>query len=178
MRANRRLAVSPWLLLGVAASLLCGCENDGVPSAQQVQSAAKTTDSGQVVASLQAHGAQAGRNHFNWQMNCQGCHHPNGEGNAARDIPPLEALEKFQRLPEGRAFLIQVPGMSRSKLSDEELTQMANWMMEEFTTPQTDEEWQPYSVREVARLRRSPITEGVRDYRKRLMARLESAKAP
>lgn len=111
-------------------------------------------------------------------MNCQGCHHPNGEGNAARDIPPLEALEKFQRLPEGRAFLIQVPGMSRSKLSDEELTQMANWMMEEFTTPQTDEEWQPYSVREVARLRRSPITEGVRDYRKRLMARLESAKAP
>ncbi len=178
MRANRRLAVSPWLLLGVAASLLSGCGNDEVPSAQQVQSATELTDSGQVVASLQAHGAQAARNHFNWQMNCQGCHHPNGEGNAARDIPPLEALETFQRLPEGRAFLIQVPGMSRSKLSDEELTQMANWMMEEFATPQTDEDWQPYSVREVARLRRSPITEGVRDYRKKLMVRLEIAKAP
>lgn len=175
MRANCRLAISTWLLLGATTGVLSGCEEYDAPAAQQVHSAAKLTDAGQVVASLQADGAEAARNHFNWQMNCQGCHHPKGEGNAARDIPPLEALEKFQRLPEGRAFLIQVPGMSRSKLSDEELTEMANWMMEEFATPQTREGWEPYSVREVAELRRRPVTEGVREYREKLMARLERA---
>ena len=175
MSSGRRIAFTASLLMGATTGLLSGCDDHDAPAVQQVQSAAKLTDARQSVASLQDDGSEAARTHFNWQMNCQGCHHPNGEGNEARDIPPLVALERFQRLPEGRAFLIQVPGMSRSKLSDEELTEMANWMMQEFATPQTSEGWEPYSEDEVAELRRRPITEGVRDYREKLMARLESA---
>lgn len=94
---------------------------------------------------------------FDWQMNCQGCHHPDGAGNAQRGIPPLEALENFQTLPEGREFLIRVPGMSRSPLNDEQLTNLANWMMTEFSTPGAAQEWQPYSLEEVSRLRARPI---------------------
>jgi len=112
---------------------------------------------------------------FNWQMNCQGCHHPNGEGNAARGIPPLEKLELFQRIPEGREFLIRVPGMSRSALSDEDLTELANWMITEFASQKATVEWRRYSVDEVAGLRSRPIVDGVVEYRADLMRKLERA---
>lgn len=113
---------------------------------------------------------------FDWQMNCQGCHHPNGEGNAVRGIPPLERLETFQRSTEGREFLIRVPGMARSALSDEELTVLANWMMTEFVSPDSKVRWQPYSIEEVADLRRRPITSGIVEYRASLVRQLERAR--
>lgn len=112
---------------------------------------------------------------FNWQMNCQGCHGAGGEGNIARDVPELVALEKFQRLPEGREFLIRVPGMSRSPLSDEDLTELANWMMGEFVSPGTAQDWQAYTVAEVSELRRRPIIDGVVEHRAKLIAKIEGA---
>lgn len=177
MSVRRRLTDPIWVLLAAASTLLSGCGENADTPKENIHSAPALNNAPKKVALLTGEGQNDARTHFNWQMNCQGCHHPNGEGNIARDIPPLKALEKFQRLPEGRAFLIQVPGMSRSKLSDEELTEIANWMMKEFATPQTREEWDPYSVEEVAELRRSPVTTGVRDYREKLMARLERADA-
>ena len=108
-------------------------------------------------------------------MNCQGCHGPDGSGNEARDVPELVALDKFQRLPEGREFLIRVPGMSRSPLSDEDLTELANWMMAEFATPGVAHDWQPYSTAEVAALRSRPIVDGIVQHRARLITSIERA---
>lgn len=160
------------LVVGCAAIMLAGCGNEG-----SVEEAAPGSAVVPVSQTLTETARRTARTHFNWQMNCQGCHHPNGEGNAKRDIPPLAALEKFQRLPEGRAFLIRVPGMARSKLSDAELTDVANWMMEEFVTPGVEPRWAPYTVSEVTELRRQPIVDGVREYREKLMLRLEAASA-
>ena len=151
---------------GLAAFGLAGCGEEA-PGAEQVATAVVTSP----VAASDSH-AEA-RNRFNWQMNCQGCHGPDGAGNIARDVPRLAALETFQRLPEGREFLIRVPGMSRSPLSDEELTEMANWMMDEFATPGVRHDWQPYTTAEVSALRSRPIVDGIVQHRAKLIASIE-----
>lgn len=169
-----RFALLSVLLTGLTCGALSACS---APSSEQ---GAGNDESG-----LQEHFALAAAGdvaiaqsdaaeRFNWQMNCQGCHHPNGEGNEARGIPPLEKLEGFQKISEGREFLIRVPGMARSALSDEELTQLANWMMDEFSTPGTEPDWPSYSVEEVAELRKRPITDGIVEQRAALLARIAS----
>lgn len=111
---------------------------------------------------------------FNWRMNCQGCHGPDGSGSAARGVPPLVALNRFQRIPEGREFLIRVPGMARSPLTDDELTELANWMMQEFSQPESLDRWEPYTTAEVAVLRDRPIVDRIAAHRAELLRKLGS----
>lgn len=155
--------------VALAGSGLAGC--GGLePAADDGARVAVAHDN---VSSAKAH--DDARNRFNWQMNCQGCHGPDGAGNVARDVPRLAALETFQRLPEGREFLIRVPGMSRSPLTDAELTNMANWLMEEFATPGVSQDWQPYTVAEVSELRQRPIIDGIVQHRAQVIASIERA---
>lgn len=112
--------------------------------------------------------------HFDYQMNCQGCHGPDGAGSAKRGVPSLDDLDRFQKLPEGREFLIRVPGMSRSPLSNADLANLANWMMEEFAGTDGTVPFEPFEEAEVARLRDNPIVDGVVEHRAKLVARLDA----
>lgn len=120
----------------------------------------------------------ANKAHFDYQMNCQGCHGPKGAGSAKRQVPPLEKLDHFLALREGREFLIRVPGMARSPLSDADLTNLANWMLVEFSEADWNEPSEPYSVAEVTRLRNDPIVDGVVEHRAKLVARLGAESEP
>lgn len=95
---------------------------------------------------------------FDYMMNCQGCHLPQGQGFPKRDVPAVNGhLGKFLHVEGGRDFLIQVPGSAQSDLNDERLTAVINWMLTTFSSEELPVNFQPYSVAEVSSLRKNPL---------------------
>jgi mono/diheme cytochrome c family protein len=91
-------------------------------------------------------------------LNCAGCHQFDGTGSAAHEIPKMRGVVgNFLRLPEGRAFLVQVPGTSNSALSDAQIAVLLNWMLPHFSSEQIPPDFAPYTADEVTRLRRQRL---------------------
>src|SRR5579859_646477 len=65
----------------------------------------------------------------NYQLQCMGCHTPDGSGEPGRVPSIKETLAPFALSAAGRRFLIQVPGAAQSTLSDAELAALLNWMI-------------------------------------------------
>jgi mono/diheme cytochrome c family protein len=113
---------------------------------------------------------EAGRQHY--ILNCAGCHQFDGSGSRAHEIPNMRgAVGHFLRLPEGRAFLVQVPGTSNSKLTDAQIATMLNWLVEEFSRAEVPPDFKPYTPDEVKRLRQHPLDD-VASTRGAIVARL------
>jgi mono/diheme cytochrome c family protein len=71
-----------------------------------------------------AHDAQT-----NYILHCQGCHTADGSGLEGK-VPSLRStLVPFARTAEGRRFLVQVPGVAQSTLTDAETAAVLNWML-------------------------------------------------
>ena len=103
-----------------------------------------------------AHASDLGRQHY--VLNCAGCHQFDGTGSRAHEIPNMRGtVGHFLRLPEGRAFLVRVPGTANSRLSDAEVATMLNWMVYEFSRAQVPPDFKPYTPEEVTRLRHAPL---------------------
>src|SRR5208282_5450928 len=64
----------------------------------------------------------------NFQLNCMGCHLADGSGEAGRVPSIRRTLVLFSALPEGRAYVVRVPGVAQAPLSDEEIALLLNWM--------------------------------------------------
>ncbi len=108
---------------------------------------------------------------LDYVLNCQGCHLPDGAGTAGK-VPPLkDHVARFLWLPEGRAFLVQVPGVARSALPDDRIAALMNWLVLRFDADHVPKSFKPYTSDEVARLRRHPRTE-VAAYRAMLLAKI------
>lgn len=114
-------------------------------------------------------GAQAPR--FNYILHCQGCHLADGSETPGR-IPALTGAGKFLSTDGGRAFLVQVPGVSLSVIEDGDLAALLNWMLETFSPNDLPEGFLAYTPEEVARLRSSPLID-VESARARLLEALE-----
>ena len=70
-------------------------------------------------------------------------------------VPRLKGnVSKFLHSAEGRAFLLRVPGVAQSALSDGRLTAVMNWMVREFDPDNLPADFEDYQVEEVARWRR------------------------
>lgn len=102
--------------------------------------------------------AQAGySNPTNYQLQCAGCHLSDGEGSAANDTPRMkDFVGNFLKVDGGREFLIRVPGMSQSALSDAQLADLVNWLMrpDGMAGKSVPEHYQPYTAEEVAGIRK------------------------
>jgi len=62
-----------------------------------------------------------------YTLNCWGCHLPHAEG-IPGTVPRLaHSMGYFLAIPEGRAYLVQVPGVANSPLDNEQITQVLNW---------------------------------------------------
>ena len=110
------------------------------------------------------------RARYDYQMNCQGCHVSDGTG--GKSIPNMQGfIGHFMQTEQGREYLIRVPGSANAMLSDERLTDVLNWMLLSFSGDSLSAEWQPYTVKEVAHLRKNPLLE-VAQYRKNLVTKL------
>ena len=87
-------------------------------------------------------------------LHCSGCHFLHGEGAQAAGIPRVrDQLGYFLTLPEGRAYLMQVPGLLSAGLSDERAAGVVNWMVEYFSGPSRPAAFQPYTAVEAQRYR-------------------------
>jgi hypothetical protein len=111
---------------------------------------------------------------FQYQMFCQGCHSPDGLG--YKSVPTLKgSMHRFMMTEQGRSYLVQVPGAAYSPLNDEDLAQLLNWMLLEFSDhSQTNNKtaaWEPYTKQEVSEYRKSPLFETV-DYRELVLKNL------
>lgn len=94
-----------------------------------------------------------------YMLECQGCHLSDG-GGGINSIPALRnSVAKFPAVRGGREYLVQVPGVALSSLSDEDITAVLNWMLTEFGPREWTRRYAPYTVEEVAALRKSPLTE-------------------
>ena len=90
-----------------------------------------------------------------WIMHCAGCHAMDGSGHPDQGLPDMRgALGHFLRLPAGRAFLVQVPGVNNAGLSDAQIADLTNWMIPAFSAATAPADWTPYRADEVAALRR------------------------
>lgn len=94
-----------------------------------------------------------------YMMECQGCHLADG-GGGLNSIPTLHNnVAKFPAVPGGREYLVQVPGVALSSLSDQDITAVLNWMLRKFGPVEWTSRYTPYTVEEVAILRKHPLTE-------------------
>jgi len=95
----------------------------------------------------------------NYMLQCMGCHTPDGSGAAGR-VPSIRStLLPFSALATGRQFLVQVPGASQSTLSDAELADLLNWMIENLSKEPRGVVFKRFTAAEVASYRRKPLVE-------------------
>ena len=108
-----------------------------------------------------------------YTLNCWGCHQPRPQG-IPGSVPRLaNSMGYFLYIPQGRAYLAEVPGVAASALSDEEIAQVLNWMLLTFSRPQLPPHFVPYTAAEIHKLRMHKLV-NVTEVRQRLAARLKS----
>lgn len=100
--------------------------------------------------------ADDNRARFNYIMHCQGCHLPDASGYPDKVPRMSNFLGYFLHSPEGRDFIIRVPGVSMAALPDDEIAELMNWLINAFSAEQRPDEFVPYTQSEVNTLRQSP----------------------
>ena len=86
-------------------------------------------------------------------LHCSGCHLPDGSSHAPL-VPTLhDVIGRMVAKPEGRAYIVRVPGVSQAPINDEKLTEVINWMLTEFNSETLPKNFKPFTVREVSRAR-------------------------
>ena len=92
-------------------------------------------------------------------LHCAGCHGMDGRGVSQAQVPDLRAMADFLKVPGGREFLIKVPGVMGSALSDAEIAEVTNWMLIDGIGRSPPGRFQPYTEKEVQEARRSPLVD-------------------
>ena len=104
-------------------------------------------------------------------LNCWGCHKPGGEG-IPGTVPRLkDSVGDFLHVPGGREYLVEVPGVAGSALSNAEIAEVLNWMLFTFSKDQVPADFKPYTEAEVAKYRPHELN-NVLTVRAELAARL------
>lgn len=105
---------------------------------------------------------------------CGGCHGIEGVS-APGAVPTLRSLTgSFLCTRQGRDFLVRLPDVALASLSDRMLTEVLNFVVFDLGAPVAGgRSARPYTVAEVARLRREPLTDtGLTAYRNRVVVGL------
>jgi hypothetical protein len=95
----------------------------------------------------------------NFQLQCMGCHHVDGAGEPGRVPSVRGTLVPFSSLPQGRDFVMRVPGVAQSPLNDEELAALLNWMARNLSDVPVGPDFIDYTAEELGRVRHRPLVE-------------------
>ncbi|MGA7869476.1 MAG: cytochrome c [Candidatus Binatus sp.] len=109
-----------------------------------------------------------------YMLNCWGCHRPHGEG-IPGTAPSLRGAADFLRVPGGRQYLIEVPGVAQSALDDAQVAAVMNWIIESFSADRIPAGFRPYTREEVAKTRATRLTE-IKEVRLRLVNEMVAMK--
>ena len=117
-----------------------------------------------------------GRAQYNWTLHCQGCHGADALGTSGR-VPRLAGtVARFLKIKEGRAYLGRVPGVAFVELSDTEVAELLNWVVQRFDGAHVPKTFTPYSEEEMAALRREPLISSAYIERQRLLRSLSQGR--
>ncbi len=105
--------------------------------------------------SLPAHAESASNLYL---LNCWGCHGSHGEG-IKGTAPPLTGLGDFLKADGGRAYIIEVPGVSLSALNDAQVATVMNWVLDQMGKDHLPRDFTPYTAEEVHRYRAVRLAE-------------------
>lgn len=109
---------------------------------------------------------------LDWMLNCQGCHLADGSGSPGLVPPVKNFASRFLDVGGGREFLVQVPGVATSPLTDKAIARLMNWMLREFDPDHLPHDFRPYTEAEIARLRKNPLREDLTLLREQLVAEI------
>ena len=113
----------------------------------------------------------------NFQVNCMGCHRADGSGQAGRVPSIRHSLVLFSASREGRDYIVRVPGVAQSPLSDADTAALLNWMARNLSDLKLPPDFVDYSEAEVQGLRHRPLAK-VSDVRARLMKDAGKSRQP
>jgi mono/diheme cytochrome c family protein len=104
-----------------------------------------------------AHAASEDRPRLQYLQYCSGCHLPDGSGSPAFGVPSMRGLlGQFLQVPGGRQFIVQVPGVMNSALSNADIAALMNWLVPAVSAPTLPARgFKPYTAQEIGRLRTS-----------------------
>jgi hypothetical protein len=111
-----------------------------------------------ICASVYTPPAQADpKSHY--MIHCMGCHLPGGHG-LPPEVPAFsDQLGKLVSTPEGKQYLVQVPGASQALLNDNELAHVLNWILTEYSRDTLPENFEFYTGSEVSRYRKNILAD-------------------
>lgn len=110
----------------------------------------------------------------NYRLHCMGCHQLDGTGSPENGIPSMrDEVGHFLRVPEGRAYLSQVPGTLNTPLSDGETAELLNWVMTNIGRASIPAGFKPYTADDV-KTYRATVPQDIPGMRVRLLKQLET----
>jgi hypothetical protein len=101
--------------------------------------------------------ARAYEPRVNFQLQCMGCHRADASGWEGRVPSMRETLVNFSKLPEGREYLLRVPGVAQSPLSDQETATLLNWLARNLSDVPLPADFTDFTAEEVGRFRHQPL---------------------
>jgi hypothetical protein len=114
----------------------------------------------------------------NWTLNCQGCHRLDGSGSEGTAPSLAGTVAKFLWVPGGREYLIRVPGVATSPLSDADLAEVMNWMLWRYDREHLPFNFRPFTAADMGSLRARPLRLEAAGMRSDLLAKAEASGPP
>ena len=96
--------------------------------------------------------------HADYLLYCRGCHLHTGDAVPAANVPSLRELAPLLESAAGREYIVRVPGVAQTPMSDEQLAAVLNWVMTNFNGDTLPEGFRPYTAREVGEARIKVLT--------------------
>lgn len=95
----------------------------------------------------------------NYQLRCMGCHLADGSGQLGRVPSFRRSLVLFSASPEGRDYVVRVPGVAQSPLSDADTASLLNWMAKNLSDLEAPRGFADYSAAEIHAMRSRPLVQ-------------------
>jgi len=131
-----------------------------------------------LAALLPAVPAWAQSAHIDYMLKCSGCHGADSSGTPNRGIPDFRGyVDGFGRTEAGRIYVMHVPGVVNSSLSNGRIAAVMNYVIASFGDPETRSGIPPFTTQEVDRLRAVPVPDVVA-YRREVAAAMVKAGIP
>ncbi|MGI9204930.1 MAG: c-type cytochrome [Woeseiaceae bacterium] len=106
---------------------------------------------------------------IDYLLYCRGCHLANGAG-VSPVVPTLiDEVGRLLQVNGGREYIVRVPGVSQTEMNDAKLAAVLNWVVSEFNSGTTPDDFEPYTGEYIASVRDKVLADPLR-YRAKLLA--------
>jgi mono/diheme cytochrome c family protein len=103
--------------------------------------------------------ADESRARQNYLIHCMGCHGEAGLGLEGKVPSFRNTLAKISASPQGRDYVLRVPGVTQATLDDAQTAEVLNWVLARFSATEAARQVAPFTAAEVARTRQRPLLE-------------------